>query len=235
MDGDLAEILGIHTGDGCISKNERYSEYYLGGDIKEEKEYHDEWVSYLFNKKVMMPLLNKKVIYKEHPKVGVYGFYIFNDKIVNFFEKKGMCIGTKIGVRVPEEIMKNKKFSLRFLRGLFDTDGNIYFDKNRSCKKPINKIPLIKVDSVSKNLVGDVFIMLKKLGLNPRLKKPYQGKRDKNKVHTVLLYRKNDVNYFIDNIGFKNPKHYTKWQVFKKLGYCLPRTTLNQRREILLK
>jgi len=235
MDGDLAELLGIHIGDGCISKNKRYSEYYLGGDIKEEKEYHDKWVSSLFNKKVMIPLLNKKINYKEHPKVGVYGFYIFNDKIVNFFEKQGMCVGTKIGVRVPKDIIKSKKFSLRFLRGLFDTDGNIYFDKNRSCKNPINNRPLIKIDSVSKGLIDDVFIMIKKLGLNPRLKNPYQGKRDKNKVHTVVLYRNKDIDYYINEIGFKNPKHYTKWQVFKKLGYCLPKTTLSQRRDILKK
>jgi hypothetical protein len=31
IDGDLAEILGIHIGDGCMSKNSRYQEYYLGG------------------------------------------------------------------------------------------------------------------------------------------------------------------------------------------------------------
>ena len=88
IDGDMAEILGIHIGDGCISVNSRYDEYYLGGDLKEEKEYHDEWVSKLFNRKVMIPLYNKEVLYKEHPKVGVYGFYIFDKKIVNFFNKR---------------------------------------------------------------------------------------------------------------------------------------------------
>ena len=39
IDEDLAELIGIHIGDGCISKNNRYSEYYLGGDLKEEKKY----------------------------------------------------------------------------------------------------------------------------------------------------------------------------------------------------
>ena len=38
IDGDLAELLGIHVGDGCISENKRYSEYYLGGDLIEERE-----------------------------------------------------------------------------------------------------------------------------------------------------------------------------------------------------
>ena len=42
-----------------------------------------------------------------------------------------------------------------------------------------------------------------------------------------------DIEFFIENIGFKNPKHSTKWKIFKKYGYCLPRTTLKQRYEIL--
>ena len=73
MDCDLAEIIGIHIGDGCISKNNRYCEYYLGGGLKEEREYHDKCVGPLFNKKVAIPVLNKEVIYKEHPKMCVYG------------------------------------------------------------------------------------------------------------------------------------------------------------------
>ena len=64
IDEELAELFGIHIGDGCISENPRYSEYYLGGDLTEEKEYHDNWVGPLFNKKIMIPLFNKNVTYK---------------------------------------------------------------------------------------------------------------------------------------------------------------------------
>jgi intein/homing endonuclease len=233
IDEDMAEILGIHIGDGCLSVNNRYSEYYLGGDITEEKEYHNKWVGPLFNKKVMMPLFNKKVNYKEHPKVGVYGFYIFDKKLVDFFTAFGICTGSKINVEVPEKIRNNKKLSLRFLRGLFDTDGNIHFDKNRSAKNPINNVPVIKLGSVSKRLIDQVYEMLLAFDLHPRIKKPYKGKRDKNEVHTLLIYRKNDIDFYIKNIGFKNPKHYTRWLVFKKMGYCAPWTNLQERRKIL--
>lgn len=229
LDGDLSELIGIHIGDGCISKNKRYSEYYLGGDLVEEKEYHDKFVGPLFNKKIMNPLLGKNVQYKEHPKIGIYGFHIFNDKIVNYFEKLGVPIGSKINVKVPKQIMNNKELSKRFLRGLFDTDGNIYFDKNRSAKNQENNRPVIKLGTVSKGLIKDVFFMLNKLKLHPRIKKPYKGKKDKNEVYTILVYRKKDIEYFIESIGFKNPKHYTKWQIFKKFGVCPPHTTLNQR------
>jgi len=233
IDDDLAELIGIHTGDGCISKNKRYSEYYLGGDIKEEKEYHNKWVSLLFNKKIMIPLFNKKVKYKEYPKTGIYGFYIFNKDLVNFFRKLGINHGSKINIEIPKQILKNKNLSKRFLRGLFDTDGSIYFDRNKSSKNQLNNRPNIKLGTVSLKLANQVFDMLKKLDLNPRMKKPYKGKRDKNKVYTVLIYRKKDIEYFIKKIGFKNPKHYTKWNLFEKNGYCPPYTTLKQRITIL--
>ena len=233
IDGDMAEILGIHVGDGCISVTDRYSEYYLGGDLKEEKEYHDNWVAPLFNKKVMLPVCKKEVVYKEHPKVGVYGFYIFNKRIVDFFGKLGINPGSKINIRIPSAIVDNDYLSKRFLRGLFDTDGSIYFDKNYSAKKPKNDKPKIKLGTVSKGLSQDVFKVLKNLGMNPFSRKPYQGKRNKNKVYNIVLYRKDDIQYFIDKIGFRNPKHVTKWMVFKKLKYCPPNTTLIQRREIL--
>ena len=233
IDGDMAELLGIHVGDGCISVNSRYKEYYLGGDIKEEKEYHDKWVSYLFNKKVMFPLYKKKVQYKEHPKVGVYGFYIFDKKIVDFFNKFGIKSGSKINIEIPKEIRINLKLAKRFLRGLFDTDGTIYFDKNNSAKIRVNNRPIIKLGTVSEKLNNQVFDLFVKMNFHPRKKVPYKGKRDKNKVYTVLLYRKNDILRYIEEIGFKNPKHYTKWSVFKKLGYCPPYTTLRERRKLL--
>ncbi len=235
IDEDMAEIIGIHIGDGCISINDRYKEYYLGGDLTEEKEYHDKWVSRLFNKKVMLPLYNKKIRYKEYKKTGVYAFYIFDSKIVNFFIKLGIHSGTKINMGVPTEIRNNKKLAKRFLRGLFDTDGSIYFDKSRVVKKGINNIPQIKLGTVSENLINDIFEMLIGLGFHPRKKKPYKGKKDKNAVHTLLIYRRSDIRKYINEIGFKNPKHYTKWFVYEKYGFCLPYTSLKERKDLLSK
>jgi len=233
IDGDLAELMGIHIGDGCISVNKRYSEYYLGGDITEEKEYHDTWVAPLFNRKIMIPLFNKKLIYKEHIKVGVYGFYIFNKQLVEFFNKLGINSGTKLNIKIPESILKNKELSKRFLRGLFDTDGTIYFDKNRSSKSPINNQPNIGLGTVSKDLAFQVFELLKKFNLNPRMRKPYKGKKDKNEIYRLLVYRRKDIDFFINEIGFKNSKHFTKWLIYKKLGFCPPYTTLKIRKEML--
>ncbi len=233
IDGDLAEILGIHIGDGCISVNDRYSEYYLGGDLTEEKEYHDTWVGPLFNKKIMIPLFNKEVAYKEHPKVGVYGFYIFNKELVRFFNKLGIKSGSKINVRIPNYIVDDEELSKRFLRGLYDTDGTIYFNKNYSVKKPIHNRPKIKLDSVSKGLIDDVTELLNNLKINSRSRKVFQGKKNKNPAYGVIIDTVKDIDLFLKVIGFKNSKHYTKWKLFKKLGFCPPYTSLKQRKEML--
>jgi len=233
IDGDMAEILGIHMGDGCISVNKRYHMYYVGGDITEEKEYHDLWVSELLNKKVFIPLNKRLARYKEYPSVGVYGLYVFDKEVVDFFTKFGIKTGSKKEQRVPKEILENKSLIKRFIRGLFDTDGNIYFDKNRSCKTPINNVPVIKLGTTSKKLLEEIFCSLKSLGFNPRIKKPYKGKRDKNTVYTLIIYRRGDIKRYIEEIGFKNNKHMTKWLVFKKQGYLQPRTSLKERKTIL--
>ncbi|MBT4136221.1 hypothetical protein HOD75_01990 [archaeon] len=237
IDEDIAELLGIHIGDGCISENSRYSEYYLGGDIIEEKEYHDDWVGPLFNKKIMNPLFGINVNYKEHPKVGIYGFHIFNKELVDFFKKFGIVSGSKINMGIPIEIKNDKNLLKRFLRGIFDTDGSLYFNKNYSIKNHknlINNNPIIQLSGVSKTLIQDVSDSLKELGFFPRLKKPYKGKRDKNKVYSVRVYKRKDIEEFIKIIGFKNPKHYTKWQVYKKLGYCPSYTKLKERKNLLI-
>jgi intein/homing endonuclease len=233
IDGDLAEIIGIHIGDGCISVNKRYKEYYLGGDISEEKDYHDQWVAHLFNKKIMLPLAKKEVVYKKYPSIGIYGFYIFDSRIVDFFKELGIGNGPKINILIPNEITRDVLLVKRCLRGLFDTDGCIYFDKNRSAKLMKNNQPIIQLGSVSQGLIKQVFILLKKMNFYPRLRKPYLGKKDKNPVHKILIYRRKDVIRYINEIGFKNPKHYTKWELYKKFGFCPPNTKLVERREML--
>ena len=129
--------------------------------------------------------------------------------------------------------MSNQKLYSRFIIGIFDTDGTLYFQKNYSSKNPINNQPRIKLGLTSKIIITQTKMMLEKLGFSPTFKKPYLGKRDKHLVYSIILDKKVDIENFINKIEFKNSKHYTKWQVFKKLGYCPPKTNLKQRKAIL--
>ena len=69
MNNDLAEFLGWHLGDGCISVNERYSEYTLTGDITEEYPFYKEVILPSFNK-IFRNNLKKNVELKRYNLIG---------------------------------------------------------------------------------------------------------------------------------------------------------------------
>ena len=230
---ELAELIGIHIGDGCLSNNGRYKEVALAGDLLEERIYYENHIVPLFNKIIAKNILGKKIKAKEYPSMGVYGFFIFNDAIFDYYKSLDVTVGSKVQTKIPKKFL-SKKLIKHVLRGIFDTDGNLYFDKNRTAKNPINKIPIIKLSSTSNILIDQVFNELVKLGYHPRKKKPYKGKRDKNHNHILLIYRKRDVIRYIEkDMGFNNPKHQIKWEFFKKYGYYVPRMTTKDRQKLL--
>lgn len=228
---DLAEFVGICIGDGCISVNKRYSELSVCGDIVEEKEYYLKRVIPLFNKELCKPLIGKEVIGKEYLKNGVYGFKIFNKIIVKYLEKLGLNSGRKINVTIPEKFV-NKELVKAVLRGIFDTDGTVYFNKSTS---GIYSQPRIKLGSTSKKLIFQLKEIIKSLGITSYIKKPYKGKRDTNKIYSIVIYRKEDILKWSKEIGFNNPKHSSKIKIWKNLGKGIPHSTLKERKEILSK
>lgn len=228
---ELDEIMGIHIGDGCMSRNKRYSEYYLGGHITEEKEYHDFWIARLYNQHVLEPFFDLRAPYKEHPKLGIYGFHIFNETLVQFFEALGVLVGPKTTIGIPAIVFADTVCCRRFVRGIFDTDGNLYFSKNYSAKHTRHINPVLSAASTSKLLARQVETILPQDGLHPRIQSPLSGKRTKNPYFKLILYRRADISIyrFMKLCGLKNSKHTTKWKYYLAHGHCPPHTTLKQR------
>jgi len=230
---ELCELMGIIIGDGCISVNNRYSEIAIAGDINEEQEYYDTHIIPLFNSCLGIPIMGKEFKGKAYPSVGTYGIYVFNKPIVDFLLSLGLKSGSKINVQIPKWILRDKAYTRAFLRGLFDTDGSVYFQKNYSAKKSKHIAHRISLGSTSKPLVEQVKQVLETLGFHPMTKKPYRGRRDKNTVYGLVIHRKADFQRWLTEIGFSSPKHQTKIEVWKKLGYKQTKTTLQERRNIL--
>jgi len=230
----FAELIGWHMGDGCLSiKNGKY-QYALTGDIKEE---------YVFYKDVILPTFNelfsKKINLKKYLSNNVCGIYIFDKESVRFLKEKfKLKKGKKINITIPETI-KLKSQKKAFLRGLFDTDGSIYYCKSNYKTKKISLStifhykPKIKLATISKTLIDQVHHFLSELGFHPRFRKPAKQKINENMMYGLVLYRKQDVNRFIKEIGFKNLKHISKVKIWNKFGFCPPYTTLKQRIDML--
>ncbi len=141
-----------------------------------------------------------------------------NPRIVNREKSKELVLNSKsifnqlvkygfpIGV-IPKFILKNKNYAFAFLRGLFDTDGNIFWDKRSIYKDPY---PRITINTTSKVLCLRICALLENMGFKVALR---SQTRD---PHKTL--------YYIELYGFKNLK---KWKTlisssnirkFKKLS-----------------
>ncbi len=235
---NIAEFLGWHMGDGCISITKRYSEYTLTGDIKEERQFYEDIIIPTFNK-IFKDILKKPVILKHYKSVGVCGIYIFDREFVSVLQERfNIKHGKKLNVGIPIKFKSNTE-KKNFLRGIFDTDGSIYFCKSniKTRKESLNSIfhykPKIKLATISKKLIDDVYKLLVELGYGPRLYKPRKQRKNEKFMHAIVLDTKRDTMKWIKEIGFKNMKHTSKINVWKKYGFCPPHTTLKERCDIL--
>ncbi len=227
---EIAELIGIILGDGCISPS-GHNEVAITGDLEEEQEYYNNHVVPLFNRTIAIPLLRKEIKPRAYPSVGVYGIYVFNKKLIKY-----LTVTMKLNIKgsvneIPMEIMKIQKPEIwkALLRGLFDTDGSVYFDKIRG----INKRPKIKFSTASRNLLKQVIDLGNRLGFHFYVNKPYKGKRDKNYNYAIELQRKTEIQRWFREIGFNNSKHRTKYLFWKLFGFYIPRSTIKQRKELI--
>ncbi|MBR9692150.1 hypothetical protein GOV06_05190 [Candidatus Woesearchaeota archaeon] len=234
----LAEFIGWHIGDGCLSISKKRYQYFLTGDIVEE---------YSFYKNIIVPTFNdlfgaffdKKIKLRKYKSNNVCGIYIGNKNFVKVLnENIGIKSGKKINITIPE-IIKSKNQKIAFLRGLFDTDGSIYYcksnfkTKKRSLFTIFHYKPKIKLATISKELIEQVYDLLIGLGFSPMIRKPAKQKKNENIMYGVELYRIADTKKWINEIGFKNSKHLTKVLLHKKFGFCPPYSKIKQRKDML--
>jgi len=235
MGSELAEICGIHAGDGYMRlRGKGKGEVDISGHL-EEKEYYDNHVVLLFNKVFGLEIKGRTF------SRGSYGFISYYKQLRETLMKLGFPSGEKSDiVSVPKLILEsnNKEFFSRFLRGWFDTDGNLYFSRRISghygdFKKKYHYYPVIQIATVSEKLSRDVSLMLNELSIKHFIFS-YQPKdiRDKRK-YVITINGVDRLEKWMRFIGIKNPVKYTRYLIWKKFGFCPPHTTLEQRKDIL--
>lgn len=197
ISADMAEFLGWYSGDGCISINNRYSEFALTGDITEEMDFYQRTILTTFNN-----IFQRSEKIKNYTSNGVCGLYVFDKKFVSWLiGDLGLQPGKKINLTVPDSIPKN--LLPHFLRGLFDTDGSIYYcrsnykPKKESAYNLFHYKPKIKLATISKKLITQVYNILIELGYHPRLRKPTRQRTKENIMYGVVLHRNEDTRKYI--------------------------------------
>lgn len=222
----LAEICGIHAGDGYLRNDGKRIELEVGGNVKEERTYYDNYVIPLFSSVFKIDIKGKVFSSK-----GTYGFVIRQRRIVEFLHRLGFPYGKKAHVvRVPKFIFSGgERLFTSFLRGYFDTDGTLNFDK----RGKYHNYPRIILKTISKPLFLDIKKMLLKLDFH-FYTDTYKPKKPTEKPqYRIWIYGKHNLLKWMKLIGSKNPSKFTRFEIWKRFGFCPSHTSYKERIAIL--
>ena len=233
----IAEIVGLSFGDGSLTRRKTRNKlrFQLRGDMSEDREHYNSYIIPLFNVNVTLPLVNKETsIVESNKNKRSYGIAIESNEVGIFLNECGIPIGRKLELIIPQWIKSKRKNTIYFLRGFFDTDGTIFCQKNYSLKKIKKHTQIrLKLSTTSKRLAEDLKEMLDILRIKNFFKTDIKKKKNEKTAYHIEVDGGINIDKWFRIIGSKNPKHITKYLVWKKFGFCPPFTTLSQRKEIL--
>jgi hypothetical protein len=145
----LAELIGIHLGDGTLTK------YFL--KISQDPRYDLLYVSYI--KTLVEDLFEVLPAIRQEKGRNLIYIQLFSKTACEYLHNEwNLPYGDKIRgkVAIPDVIMKNRNMAIACLRGLIDTDGSISKDGNSIS---------IRFSSYNKTLVDQVERIGRSLGV----------------------------------------------------------------------
>ena len=205
---ELAEIVGIMLGDGCL---------YLDRRLK----FH---TVICFNKKETQYLNYVKILFESY--FNPYKFSIqelenefllrnISKFIGKFLVSNGLKHGNKIKnkVEIPEGVFSNREFVVSLVKGIFDTDGSIY-------RKYANYAQIC-FKFAGYPLIASVRESLMVLGYNPT--KIIKGNSSIGGIDwKFYLSRQEEVNRFFLEIKPANDKHLKRFKNIRMGTLGLP-------------
>ena len=220
---NLYELLGIILGDGCIyyyPKNGIYG-LEISGNAEEDQEYFlkiSNFIENLIGKKPRIVTKIEKL--GKSLKLVVYSKkfaeYLINDMGIT-------CQNKTFEGTIPKRFL-GWKYSKHIMRGLFETDGSLYFSKVNE----ISSYPRVEIKTSSKMLASQIISILEQKSFKPH-------KRTNTSDSTIGVYISGQImlEKWVQEIGFGSTKNLSKYLLWKKLGYYTPKISLKNRLELL--
>src|SRR3989344_2008359 len=218
----LAEDIGIMVGDGSIGKivrPKRAVDYQIMcyGNAITDNLFYGTYV-----KNLKKDLFNLNFQFSDRPKntcelrINSKGLLEFYTKII------GLPLGKKGNLGIPPLIMNSKdNIKSAFIRGLADSDFSFTF---RRRNKKIMYYPLIKLQTISNNLVSDIKKILEDMHFKTTtsygLKSIHPLTKSILTNHQISLNGNDNLERWMTNIKFNNPKNILKYNLWKKHGFC---------------
>ena len=234
---EVAEILGAFIGDGWIESDK--DALYITGSLTEDKDYYDNYLASLFSK-YFAPVNPRKFLYWK-----VYGIATYKKEAINKAINLGFQVGPKsLVAEVPKEFLcsNNKEVINAVLRGIFDTDGSFWCERSRAktsseWKRKHNYHPELRITSCSKKLLEQIQFLLVKIGIDSGIMqksvKSFKCGRNVNDSYALNIRKIEEIEKFFKIVKTNNPRHKTRYHVWKRLGHLPPNTSLKERKEML--
>jgi len=210
---ELAEFIGILTGDGYINFDNRKYSYIIeiAGDKTLDKNYLEKYVINLINK---LFNIGPKIYIKKNQ--NTMYVRILSKGIFNYLLTMGFKRGKKEQISTPKWILDNKKFMVSFIKGLADTDFSLMLSNKPS--KISKYYPTISLKIKSRVLVKEVGHFLKRNGfkinvIKDEIKKDKRGYKDSVTSSLILSGREN-LERWMKEIRFRNKRHLNKYKEY---------------------
>ena len=197
MSSELAELIGIHFGDGNMQNKCNFTHRILYSCNIAEKQYADYIVN-LFRGLFSVDLKSLIIHNKSYIML-----YIYSKTLCEFFNNHlEIPYSPKCDLQIPSCVLRNKRYLSSFIRVVFDTDGCITFQRDR---KYI--YPLVKITSGNRNFAESIVSALDILSIHAFISTKsnnlYSG-------YDVVVRNKN-AKLFFDKIGSNNMKNIKIW------------------------
>ncbi len=192
---ELCEFIGVVIGDGCVGKYGTGYSIIITGDKNLDKNYY-----YNNLKKICGTIFNiNPAIYLREDciQLKIYSKRLFELLTLRFNFPSGKKAHT---IAIPSEIYKNIDFLKFTLRGMFNTDGGVGYDKRK-----IYKYPYIRVNysSASSSLINQIHDILIYFNINHSI-------HQRERTQMIQINGNKNVRQFISQIGFSNERHTDK-------------------------
>lgn len=214
IDEKLAEEIGIHIGDGNLYVNtnkdgSKSFKYGISGDLTNEYSYHVEHISKLMNE--LYNIQGK--IYSIKNKNSIDSVY--KSKTIVEFKNKilNLPIGSKVNIKIPKGILKNKELERKCIVGIIDTDFNLTSSLAITGK------------------LNNLFVVKEMCNILERNKILFICRRYKN--YGRFYIRQKGAIKIIEDWGLNNQKHISKYLIWKEFKKFIPFTTTTERLAVL--
>ena len=187
-DFKIGEFIGAFAGDGNFyfdKKSYHYRVTFVTSSYEESYSLElKNLISHIFGKEASR--------YKAGNKISTI---VYGKDILKFLKEYLIWEGEKgYTVRLRCDLSSYSKTFLKgFIRGLFDTDGNVNKKKAQ-----------ITVGSISKHLILQVSYILKTLNLDHSFYR-FKPKPNKREFNCIYIYNRKNLQRFNEIIGFTNP------------------------------